>query len=502
MQEITSQIKRGNFSLAEQLCRKRLAEQPADATTHFLLAFVLWRKSEPDKALTHCRRTRSLAPSDPGMLSDLGNLFRELDAYSEALEVLDRSLELRPGNPGTRYNRALVLDALGRDREALQVTDGFSAREPLFAKARFLGGTIRQDLGDMTGAEAGFRESINANPDNPKAWYALALTRRFGPGDAIIDALHGQMAANDGDPGALSHYLFALAKILDDTGQYDAAGDHLLEANRLVKTQYEASEIESRLELLRAQFLSPASHKHPSPTTPQPVFIVGLPRSGSTLVESLLDRHPEVLAMGELDVLPRLVADFRLPTDKRELHEKGIRYLKALRPDSLQASVVLDKMPGNFWRLGHIGLMLPGARIIHCQREPRDVAISNFFNLYATGNSFAYSLDNLAHYTACHDAVMAHWKSLMGERIFSLDYAELVNDPQRSMTGAMEFLGLEWDAAMLEAPAKKRRIKTASTWQVRQRIFTTSVGRWQRYPHLAQEFMSHFEEHSRRLETP
>ena len=174
MQEITSQINRGNFVLAEQLCRQRLAEQPGDILTNFLLAFVLWRESLPEEALQWGRKTMALSPSDPGLLSDLGNLLRELGAHAEALEALDKSLELRPGNSGASYNRALVLDAMGRDEEALQMVGEIRPEDPLFSQARFLRGTIKQDFGDMNGAEADFRDCLEANPDNAKAWYALA----------------------------------------------------------------------------------------------------------------------------------------------------------------------------------------------------------------------------------------------------------------------------------------------------------------------------------------
>ena len=496
MQEITSQINRGNFVLAEKLCRQRLAEQPGDIPVNFLLAFVLWRESQPEEALKWGRKALELAPADPGLLSDLGNLLRELGAHAEALGALDKSLELRPGNSGACYNRALVLDAMGRDKETMQLLEEISPGDPLFVKARFLRGTIRQDFGDTAGAEADFRDCIEANPDNAEAWYALASTRSFKPAETIFGELERQLSRSAASSVQRSHYHFALAKVLDDTGQYDAASEHLLSANSLVDAGYDGPGIDSRLKLLCEQFQSPVRCADSPHSTPAPVFIVGLPRSGTTLLEALLERHPGVLALGELDLLPALISDFRQPPDTRDLHDNGKQYLAALPPESRQASVVLDKMPGNFWRLGHITLMLPGAKIIHCHRDPRDVAISNFFNLYSTGNSFSYSLDHIAHYTACHDAVMAHWKSLMGDRIFSLDYAELVADPQRNMIAVTGFIGLDWDDDMLTAPPEKRRIRTASKWQARQEIYTTSIERWRLYPYLADEFTAHYRKYS------
>ncbi|MGA9575197.1 MAG: sulfotransferase [Lysobacterales bacterium] len=499
MQEIITQIKQGNLHTAKMLCQARLAERPDDVLSRFYFAFILWRCSQPGEALEQCREILAHSPADAGLLSDLGNLCRELGANAEALDALDQSLELRPGNPGTTYNRALVLDALGRSHEALKLADAFAGKDPMFSRARFLAGKIRQDYGDMSAAESDFRDCIKADPGNARAWYALALTRRFAPGDAIIADLRRQLITAAGDPDSESHLHFALAKVLDDAGAYDDASEHLLEANSLVNTRYDGPGIEARLGRLREQFNSAIDQSQDEMTGTVPVFIVGLPRSGTTLLESLLARHPGILALGELDTLPHLVSDFRRSCNRDEFDEMGRQYLAALPLHARQYTLALDKMPSNFWRLGHIVAMLPNAKIIHCRREFRDVAISNFFNLYASGNSFAYSLRDLAHYTACHDAIMDHWNGLLGERILRVDYEELVRNPHPSMTATMNYLGFRWETGMLDAPDDERRIRTASLWQARQGIFTSSVARWRNYPRLADEFMSHYQEHSSRL---
>jgi len=493
VKEISSLIKRGDFSAAESLCRQQLERQPGDIPAHFFLAFILWRRNQPETALKYCRQTLALNPDNAGLLSDLGNILRELGAYTEALAALDQSLQLRPDHSGTRYNRALVLDALGREQEALPLIDSIGPEEPLFQKARYLRGTIRQGFGDMTGAEADYLTCIEADAGDYGAWYALVSTRRFEPGEAIFSDLKKQLAENSGDNSARQHYLFALAKIHDDAGDYETATDYLLEANRLVNARYDKQKIEKRLQQLCSHFPAARPQKDLASTRMQPVFIVGLPRSGSTLVETLLDRHPDIMALGELEILPRLISDFSRPPDFQEMADLGTRYLDELPDKASQSALVLDKMPENFWRLGYIQAMFPGARIIHCLRDVRDVAISNFFKLYTKGNSFAYSLDSLAHYTACHQAIMKHWLSLMPDRILQLDYASLVGDPDRSIREIMAFLGLDWHEAVPEtAPQDKRRIRTASNWQVRQKIYTTAIDRWKRYPRLEKEFTAYY----------
>jgi len=492
VREIKAQIARGDLTSAEKSCRQILEIQPDDISANFFLAFILWRKKRTEAALDCCRRILALKPGDAGLLSDLGNLLRELGAKSEALTALDLSLQLRPGHPATLYNRALALDNSGREQEALQLIESIMPGDPLFPKARYLGGTIRQDLGDMAGAEADFLDCIEAEPGRSEAWYALVSTRRFTHGEAIFGLLEDRLADKREDKTARQRYLFALAKLNDDIGEYETASDYLLEANSLVNARYNRPEIEKRLKLLYENFPSVQVNSNLAGTGPNPVFIVGLPRSGSTLVETLLDRHPDIIALGELDVLSGLISDFSRSPDIQELAASGIRYLEGLPAEARQSPLVLDKMPENFWRLGYIAAMFPGAKIIHCRRDERDIALSNFFNLYTTGNNFAYSLADLAHYSVCHQAIMQHWCSLMGDRIFQVDYAKLVTSPNENMIGIMAFLERNWSEPKLNEPRQNtRRIRTASNWQVRQKIYTTSIDRWKNYPRLTQEFMSH-----------
>jgi tetratricopeptide (TPR) repeat protein len=501
VREIKAQIARGDLTSAEALCRQTLENQPDEVSARLFLAFILWRRGQAEAALDNGRHILTLKPDNAGLLSDLGNLFRELGAHADALTALDLSLRLRPGHSGAVYNRALVLDALGREQEALQQIESIGPEDPLFPRARYLRGTIRQDLGDMSGAEVDFIHCTELEPDHAGAWHALVSTRRFAEGEKIFHQLKSRLAESSGDNKARRRYLFALAKIHDDIGDYESASDYLQEANHLVDARYDRQAIEQRLKSLHQNFPSIQFNSGSCAKGPNPVFIVGLPRSGTTLVESLLDGHPEIMALGELEVLPGLISDFNAAPDVDEAEKLGIQYLESLPAEARRSPLVLDKMPENFWRLGHIAAMFPGVKIIHCQRDERDVALSNFFNLYATGNNFAYRLADLAHYAACHKAIMQHWCSLMSSRIFQADYKKLVTQPRESMNAIMTFLGRNWsESALNERQQDARRIRTASNWQVRQEIYTTSIDRWKNYPRLAEEFTSQYRACSERIE--
>lgn len=489
MKDIKTQIGRGDLVAAERSCYQALAAHPGDVTASFFLAYILWRRGQSSAALDQCRKTLSMQPDDAGLLSDLGNLLRELGAVAEALKALDASLQLRPGHAGTRYNRALVLDVLGREQEALNLLGGFRPGDALYPGARYLRGTIRQDLGDMAGAEQDFLDCIDAAPDHAGAWHALVTTRRFTRDDELIGRLEDQLARGGADPAGRRRLLFALAKLHDDIGAYEHATDYLQQANRLVDARYDKTVIETRLRLIREYFSTTPPPQDGHAARPNPVFIVGLPRSGTTLVETLLEQHPDVTALGELDTLPRLVSDFTRPPDAGELKALASRYLETLPAAAAGSPLVLDKMPENSWRLGHIAWMFPNAKVVYCRRDERDVAISNYFNLYATGNNFTYSMENLAHYAACHRAVMQHWTALMPERIFQADYERLADQPRACLADLAGFLDLDWsEKSLSSAPRQQRRIRTASNWQVRQAIYTTSIGRWKNYPRLVQQF--------------
>jgi len=493
MKDIRKQIRHNDLASAERSCRQALAAEPDDISANFFLGFVLWRKGETQAALEYSRKALLLKPTDAGLLSDLGNLLRELGAGVDALAALDASLQFRPGHTGTLYNRALVLDTLGREREALDLLGTIAPGDRMHVQARYLGGTIRQDLGDLSGAAKDFQACIDADPDHAAAWHALVTTRRFTRDEGMIERLERQIGQSGTDRGARVRYLFALAKLNDDIGEYEAAGEYLLQANCLVNARYDKKTIEARLHNIIENFDAPPPGPDGETGRPSPVFIVGLPRSGTTLVETQLERHPDITALGELDTLPNLVSDFSRPPDATELHALGLQYLANLPAEANRTMLVLDKMPENFWRLGHIAWMLPFAKIVYCRRDERDVALSNFFNLYAKGNNFTYSLANLAHYTACHRAVMRHWLILMPKRIFRIDYDQLVTRPRESMEDLMDFLGLDWsDASSDEALQPTRRIRTASNWQVRQPIYASSIGRWKHYPGLMQTFSEHY----------
>jgi len=487
MQEIKRQIALGHWARAEALCRSALESAPRDPHLRFVLAFILWRQSRDPESLDLCKELIHLEPDDPALLNDLGNLARELGEPGLALTALDRSLLLRAGETGTLFNRALALDDLDKPEAALEIIDQIGPQDTAYADSRYLAGTIRQELGALEMAERNFRECLEASPGHPQALLALARVRSYPEDDPLFGELRGLLSGVSANREKRRHYLFALAKMLDDSGRYAEAFDCVSEANGLVDAPYPEQEIERRVAALKKAFAEAPNVEKPPDGQMTPLFVVGLPRSGTTLTEMFLERHPEICALGELDALPTLLPDPGAIPAASELPGLASSYLRSLPHAAHGYRFAVDKMPGNFWRLGHIAAMFPAARIIHCRREPADVAISNFFNLYNSGNSFAYSLSSLGHYAACHDAIMEHWKQALSDRVLQVKYEALVKQPEQEMSRIMQFIGLDWHDARAESNYK-RRIRTASNQQVREAIHSRSIGRWRNYPEAEAQF--------------
>jgi hypothetical protein len=227
-----------------------------------------------------------------------------------------------------------------------------------------------------------------------------------------------------------------------------------------------------------------------------PVFIVGMPRSGTSLVEQILASHPSVMGAGELRDIGRCAERLKtrlnstedypaclVELDQETASELAEQYLERLKSICTDEIRVTDKMPGNFLRLGLVAMLLPGARVIHCRRHPLDVCLSCYFQdfIRRSGLSYAFDLQNLGEYHTQYAKLMEHWRHVLPLRLLEVDYEQLVDEPEKMSRHLVEFCGLPWDPACLEYHKTQRNVWTASSWQVRQPIYTQSVGRWKHY---------------------
>lgn len=436
-----------------------LARNPNDAVAHFNLALLYKRARRYDDAVTSYLRAIDLGLDDvQEVYSNLGVLYSEMRQPERAREMYEKSLSIVSDYIPALFNLAGLLEEHGEHEQAIGMFERILALEPHY-------------------------------------WDALARVanaRRVERGDdPLFETLRAAVAATADEPEAQEGLLFALGKVLDDVGSYGEAFDAYRQANELGKRlrgRYDAGRAERGITSILARFDRYWLSQAETSCTASPVFICGMYRSGSTLVEQILSAHASVKMGGELDVLPRLLTERLRPFPQRladvtsgELARMADEYLSALRQLFPDATHVTDKRPDNVLHLGIIRAMFPRAKIILTRRELRDNCLSVYFQQLGAPLSYATDLADTAHYYRLQERLVARWRELLGEHIFTVDYDELVRDPEPVLRGLLEFLELPWDASCLEFQRARSQVKTASVWQVREPLHTRSSGRWRNY---------------------
>ena len=361
--------------------------------------------------------------------------------------------------------------------------------------------TVLGSAGDLEEAEKQFRTAIRLKPDYAEAYFNLSGIKKFAADDPAIAGMKALYAAPDLSSVDQEFICYALAKAHDDIGAYEEAFHFALEGARLKDVTFDIDAFKHSIGELTSkitvQSLKPVSGR--GQDTVSPIFIVGMPRSGTTLVEQILSRHSEVFAGGELPTINSF-HDAMLQTARAEWGYKGVDFgFWPMIPVELVNSAgaafaqfiagraggdpvrFTDKMPRNAFYLGLIAMMFPNARVVHVRRHPLDTCVSCFFQRFRTGQKFSFRLDWLGQYYRGYVEVMEHWRKVLPLEMLDVRYEEMVANPDEGARRLVAFAGLAWQDACLEPSASQRDVKTASRWQVRQPVYKSSVERWRRY---------------------
>jgi tetratricopeptide (TPR) repeat protein len=386
-------------------------------------------------------------------------------------------------------NLGIVLKEQGRAGEAADCYRAILALRPDYPEARANFAHALRDQGRFDEAIAAYREAIGLGRDVCVSYHGLSVCWKFTGSDAPLIA---DMRAKRDDPTLTDTeralLCFALGKAFDDLRDYETAMKYFDEGNRIDSRnrRFDGAEFTALVDFLIAAFPAPAPKA--AAQSELPVLIVGMPRSGTTLVEQILAGHPEIAPAGELDfwlrrldkVRRRQVAHLDPAAEAEAIRD----YPALLREYSSAAPRVTDKMPFNFLFLGYINSLFPHARIIHCRRSPIDTALSIYLTRFAGTHDFACRRADIVHYIREYQRLMAHWRgALPPDRFLEIDYETLVADQEAVSRSLVAFCGLEWDDACLDFHANDRAIVTASAWQARQPVYQSSTERWRRYEH-------------------
>ncbi len=450
-------------------------------------------------AIADFDKASALNPNDPAVYVNKGRSFGALQRYDEALAAYDKALTLDPRLAEAWLGRGTVLAQVDRYDEAFTAFQQALTIDPNLATGHNgIGNTLRE-LGRLDEARAAFLKAIALAPACGEFYYQYANTRKVAADDPQLGAMEALAADAAAPPIDRMYVHFALGKAYADAADHERAFSHWLKANALKREQVNYNEAQmagwfAEIEKVFTPALISEKSGHGDPSS-VPIFVLGMPRSGTTLVEQVLASHPDVYGAGELVILDNLLHrrpggggdDVFYPAyvaglDGPAIREIGARYAAAVSALAPEAAHVTDKMPGNFFFAGMIHLALPNAKIVHTVRNPVDTCFSCFSNLFSGAQDFSYDLGELGRHYARYQHLMAHWHRVLPPgTILDVRYEDMVADLEGQARRLLDHCGLAWDARCLAFNETARAVRTASATQVRQPIYGHSVERWRVY---------------------
>ena len=489
---------------AEGALRQRLREDATDVAAIRMLAEVAGRIGRYDDAEKLLARALQLAPGFGAARANLATVYYKQNRFAEAAETLEAVLGDDPDNPAHANLRAAALGRIGGYDEALALYEELTRRFPDHAKLWMSHGHMLKTVGRQDDSVAAYRRALAADPGLGEIWWSLAnlKTIRFDEGDraAMEDALVAAEPDSDARADDRLHLHFALGKAYDDVAEHKPAFRHYAAGNAIRSAQlgYRAAETRAAVDAIIAActpefFAARAGAGDPAP---DPVFILGMPRAGSTLIEQILSCHSAIEGTMELPDIPALALGLG-----REAYGDGRRWIEALAETPparlaelgtafLQRTAVqrktakpfyIDKLPNNWLYTAFIRLILPNAKIIDARRHPLDCCFSNFRQHYARGQAFSYGLADVGAYYRDYVRLMAHIDAVQPGRVHRVIHEALLDDPEAEVRAMLAFLDLPFEDACLAFHSNARAVRTASSEQVRRPINRDGVGQWQPY---------------------
>lgn len=447
-----------------------------------------------DAGISAYRVLLAAEPRDAESWYNLGYLLRCARRFDEAVDAYGSALACGIARPEeVHLNRAVILsEFLDRTDAAVAELRTAIALAPQFLMAHLNLGNLLEDRGDATAARATYGDVLAIDPRNGRAMARQAAIDWFeGCIEGVPDRLRAALLDARLPIDARAEIGFALGNALDASGLYPAAFAAYAQANSAAASaahpslRYDRAAHERLIDRLIA--LPAAPQETARANGPAPVFVCGMFRSGSTLIEQILGRHPDVTAGGELEIVAAMAASMRdypaalATADTAAFDAMATRYLaetRALHPD---ATMLTDKRPDNFLHIGLIKRMFPDARIVHTTRAPLDTMLSVYFLYFDDSISYGHHLGDIAHWFGQYRRLMAHWRTLYPNDIHDIAYDDVVHAPDRTISTLLDFCGLDWDDAVLSPSSARGTVRTASAWQVRQPLHQRSSGRWRNY---------------------
>lgn len=482
----------GRLDEAEDNYRQILEKDPNDIQANYGVALVYQRKNNQELVVEHLELVLAKNPDHQFAPFLLGKAQQELGRLEQASANFEKALLIDPANAQVSFHLGRVLIELGDVDRAISCLNKGVAIQPNSSEAYYCLGVAYLYSGDTDKSIDSYKRALALKSDLAMAHRGLAFVQSHSDISEEVRAMEALYKSPDLTDADRTQLAFGLGKVYDDLEHYAVSFDFIVEGNRLDRKSYDYSLSDEKntfqriTDMMSADFIS--SCKDYGDNQASPIFILGMPRSGTTLVEQILSSHAQVYGAGERMFIQQIcTAILNQMTagngvfDRSSLGEGAANYLEKLAVCAEGQQHITDKMPHNFLHIGLIKIMFPRARIIHCRRDPVDNCLSLFKNQLSGIHRYSSDLGELGEYYTLYRGLMEQWHKLFPEMIYDVDYEILVDKPEQEIRRLLSYCELEFDAACLKFHASKRAVTTTSSQQVRRPMYQSSVGKWKRY---------------------
>lgn len=447
-----------------------------------------------DEAVPNFARAIQITPDYAQAYLGLGNTFNDQGLHQKAIDSISKGIQLNPDSAAAYSDLGNALSDLGRHEEAVTCYQTALKIDPDFAEVHSNLGNALCEFGSYDEAIASYNEALRLKPEFAEAHNNLSKNKKYTNDDPQFAQMLERLADPDISENELMYLSFALGKVYEDLGDVDQSFKYLLQGNRLRKKElgYDIRSDQAHFEHLKSLFSGegpPAleDEKFVAKNPKQPIFIVGMPRSGTTLTEQILASHTQVFGAGELQAVGRILSPLLrdMAVNGKKIGAEALASFKDTYLDELgkmggDESFVTDKMPANFKWIGFLLTAMPGAKIINLQRDPAASCWSTFKMLFS-GNGYSNDLVDLAKYFLLYEDLMAFWQQKFPQKIYDLNYEALTENQELETRRLLEYCGLPWEEQCLEFHKTKRAVRTPSGKQVRKKMYTGSSAAWRKY---------------------
>jgi len=498
LQEATKHQAAGEHDDAQKLVKGVLRAHPDDINALNLMGEICLALKRYNDAEAFLRKAVKLAPDFAVAWAVLGAALKEQSKFEEAVDACEQALQLNPENAEWHCNKGNYLTAWGKEEHAMHAFDAALAINSEHPGALLSKGHVLKTMGEQEEAIRAYRASAKARPELGQVYWSLANLKTFRFEQEEIDLMKSQLASGELEVESQFHFNYALGKAYEDQGQYEEAFEYYTRGGALKRKNIKYDPVElvhqtdKMIEIFTEDFFAERADFGYADSAP--ILIVGLPRSGSTLIEQILSSHSKVDGTAELNNLLTLgfqtslnrFDSLKYPASIINLDEKNIAalgkdYIDGTMHHRKGAPYFTDKMPNNFPHIGFLNLILPNAKVIDARRHPLDSCFGTFKQLFAKGQSFSYDLYDLGQYYNCYIRLMEHWDKVLPGKVLKVNYEDNVANLEPQARRMIEHCGLDWEDQVLRFYDSDRAVKTASSEQVRQPIYSKSVNTWKRY---------------------